>query len=46
MDVEFDNVWLGSNGILFDQDALGFLRVGAVSLGEDDDCEMVSKSLL
>ena len=45
MDVEFDNVWVGSDRVLFDQDALGFLRVGAVSLGEDDDCKMVSKSL-
>jgi hypothetical protein len=37
-EVEFDHERLGDNLVLLEEDVLRFLRVGAVGLGEDDDC--------
>lgn len=35
--VEFDDIWLWSYAVFFEQDVLRLLRVRAVGLGEDDD---------
>jgi hypothetical protein len=43
VNIEFDNVRLRSDGVLFNQNGLGSFRVGTVGLGEDDDCRMISR---
>lgn len=35
--VNLDDIRLGGDGVFFEEDALGTLRIRAIGLGEDDD---------